>query len=114
MNKQAFPPSQLDLTHFEDEHEVVAYFFSFFPVKNAKERLQQFYLGFRDSEISWGLNKQQDNKYLFFYQQLCILIEASYILHRQYLQELKRQYEADFEERMARRKEESSLDSSSG
>jgi len=58
MNKQPFPPSQLDLAHFEDEQEVVAYFFSFFPVKNAKERLQQFYLGFRDSEVSWDVKRQ--------------------------------------------------------
>jgi len=69
--------------HFEDVHDAIQHFFGFYRVKEAKNILDQFYRALLISDKPALLSSQDKERLSFFYEQLCIVIEASFLLQQE-------------------------------
>ena len=66
--------------NFEDVHDAIQHFFGFYRVEEAKRVLAQFYDAWMTSGKTAQLNRYDSDRVKFFYEQLCIVIEASFFL----------------------------------
>jgi hypothetical protein len=69
--------------HFEDVHDAIQHFFGFYRVDEAKDILRQFYRAWRISDKAAQLSPRDLDRLNFFYKQLCIVIEASFLLQQE-------------------------------
>jgi hypothetical protein len=69
--------------HFEDVHDAIQHFFSFYRVDEAQDILRQFYRAWLISDKPTQLNSHDRDHFIFCYEQLCIVIEASFLLQQE-------------------------------
>ena len=97
MHTPTYPPARLDMSNFHLEEEAVDWYFSFYTLEETHERLRELFRGFLVTDMSHLFSIKQNHHYLRFYQHLCILVEASFLLRQKYEQDDKRKNEIGLE-----------------
>lgn len=75
-------PTAMQEAGFDNVHEAMQHFFSFFTVSETRTLLWEFFREWICGEYLSGDSGNARSKGIFFYEQLGVLIEAAYILQK--------------------------------
>ncbi len=69
--------------NYDDVHHAIQHFFSFFEVTEANDRLYQLQRAWLVSGKAATLSSDEIDRMLFFYEQVKIVLEASFLLQQE-------------------------------
>jgi hypothetical protein len=75
-------PTAMEQHGFENVHEAMQHFFSFFTIQDSRKFLWEFYREWITGEGATATTGQERGLGLFFYEQLEVILEACYMLQK--------------------------------